>query len=270
MSEKALSPREICEAFLNEEIRSNEEKEILPSEVKVARRLLTRGAEMTEVYEEVMAHLSDDGVGWKVFLGCLLSTGAFWSSEKIANYRAGRARLIETNQAIAQQALALSELLEHREDLHNYSAFGSETLYDIVTLIDRASAQNGRYESYVKTPLAELSARYDMKYWPTLAECLRVLGEDANNAEVRATDPMTEAATRSPRASKADTIRALRESIDENRGSWWGSIPKNFRLPDNAMAQIANVLLELAPEDMIDANYIKSLRHRDKTYSGSN
>lgn len=215
-----------------------------------------------------MAQLSDDGVSWKVFLGCLLNTGAFWSPEKIANYRADRARLIEINRDLALQAQALSELLEQRDDLHNHSAFGSETLYDVVTLIDRASARNGRYESYVKTPLAELSARYDMKYWPSLAECLRVLGEDAGDAEVRATDPMTEAATRSTRSSKADTIRALRESIDESRGNWWGAIPRKFRLSDSAMAQMANVLLDLEPDEMIDSNYIKSLRHRDKKVSG--
>lgn len=263
MSAKTTCPREMCEAFLNEQIRSNQENNILPSENRVAHRLIARGAEMTEVYEEVMASLPDDGVSWKVFLGCLLNAGAFWSPEAIAELRADRASLTSINRSIAQQAQALSELLEHRDYLHNHSAFGSETLYDVVTLIDRSSSQNGRYASYVKESLAELSARYDMKYWPSLAECLRVLAEDASKAEVRATDPMTEAATRSPRTSKADSIRALRELIHENRGNWWGAIPRKFRLSDHAMAQAANVLLDLPSSEIVDANYIKGLRHRD-------
>lgn len=269
MSAKTPCPRDICEAFLNEQIRSNQESDILPSENRIARRLIARGAEMAEVYEEIISSLPDDGVSWKIFLGCLLNAGAFWSPEKIAEHRADRVSLTEINRSIAQQAQALSELLDRRDHLHNYSAFGSGTLYDIVTLIDQASSQNSRYDYSVKGPLAELSARYDMKYWPTLAECVRVLGEDASKAEVIATDPMTEAATRSLRSSKADTIRALRESIDENRGNWWGAIPQKFQLSDNAMAQAANVLLDLPPSEMIDANYIKGLRHRDMRRSAS-
>lgn len=57
MTEKTPRSREACEAFLTEEIRSNQEKDILPSESRVAGRLLIRGAEMAEVYEEVMVRI---------------------------------------------------------------------------------------------------------------------------------------------------------------------------------------------------------------------
>ena len=52
-----------------------------------------------------------------------------------------------------------------------------------------------------------------------LADCVRVIGDDAENASITTSDPLTEAATKSTRPSKADFIRALRESIEEDRGA---------------------------------------------------
>lgn len=256
--------RQVCEDYLREQIHTNNEQGILPSENRVAERLLARGDGLADVYEEVYAHLYRDRISWKIFLSCLLSTGAFWSPEKIAKYRADRDALIELNRNIAKHAHTLADLLARRDDLHNRSAFGSDTHYDITAVIDQACAHNGRYEYYLKEPLAQLSARFDMKYWPLLADCVRVIGDDAENAGITASDPLTEAATKSTRASKADFIRALRESIDENRGDWLGAIPKMFGPSNDAMATLVNVLLDLPPEEMVDATYVKNLRHRDK------
>jgi hypothetical protein len=263
------APRDLCEKYLREEVQANLTQGLLPSENRVAERLLNRGDELVSVYEEVIAVLYRDGIGWKVFLGCLLSTGAFWSPEKIAESRTDRTTLIELNRDIAKQAQMLAEMLAKRDHLHNRSAFSSGTLYDIVTTIDQASASNGRYTSYLKKPLSQLNAQFDTKYWPSLAECVQALSDDAESSKVHASDPLTEAATKSSRPSKADFIRALRESIDENRGDWRGSIPKSFRLSDDAMAALANVLLDLPAEEVVDATYVKNLRHRDKGQSAT-
>lgn len=258
------SARQVCEDYLREQIHTNSEQGILPSENSVAKRLLARGDELVEVYDEVYAHLYRDGISWKIFLDRLLSTGAFWSPEKIAEYRADRDVLVDLNREIAKHANALADLLTQRDDQHNHSAFSGSTHYDIVAVIDQACAHNGRYEYYVKEPLAQLSARFDMKYWPSLADCVRVISDDAKNASITASDPLTEAATKSTRPSKADFIRALRESIDENRGNWLGAIPRKFGPSNEAMATLVNVLLDLRTDEMVDGTYLKNLRHRDK------
>ena len=232
--------RQVCEEYLREQIHTNNEQGILPSENLVAERLLARGDELAAVYEVVYAHLYRDGISWKIFLGCLLSTGAFWSLEKIAGHRADRGALFELNRDIAKHAHTLADLLARRDDLHNRSAFGSDTHYDITAVIDQACAQNGRYEYYLKEPLAQLSARFDMKYWPMLADCVRVIGDDAETASITASDPLTEAATQSTRPSKADFIRALRESLDEKRGNWLGAIPKTFGVSNDVMAALVD------------------------------
>lgn len=263
---KAISAaRKVCDDYLREEIRAKCEQNILPSENRVAERLLAHGDQMAHVYDEIYPKLSGDGIAWKHFLGCLLSTGAFWSTEKIAALRAGRDNLVEVNRDIAKHALALADLLDHRDTLHNTSGFSSETLYAICDVIDHASTHNGFYQSWIKEQLNQLSTRFDLKYWPSLAECARVIGEDAEQATLTPTDPLTEAATKSTRASKADFLRALLSAIDENRGDWLGAFPVKFRPSDEAMATVVNVLLELPLEELISGTYVKNLRHRGKT-----
>lgn len=251
--------QQICEDYLREEVRTNNERGILSNENEVANRLLARGSELTDVYEAIYAELSKDGIAWKIFLGRLLTTAAYWSLDKLSEARASRNALAELNKSIARHAQALADLLEERDELHNHSSFSSGTHYDICEVIEEASADNLRFDSYLKEPLAHLKARFDMKYWPSLSSCVRVIGDDADSAQIIADDPLTAAATRSTRPSKADFVRALRESIDEIRGDWLGGIPKTFVLPNDATATLVNVLLDLSADELVDGTYVKNL-----------
>lgn len=261
---KPATAREYFEDHLREQIRYNIERDILPSENTVARRLLDRGGELIEVYEELHANLRRDHISRKTFLNCMLSASAFWSPERIAQDRADRVNLTIVNRAIAERAHELADLLAQRDDLHNHSGFSSSTQYDIAEVIHQACEKNGRYEHYVKEPMTQLSARYDMKYWPMLYEVIRVIATDAEQAEIMASDPLTESATRSKRPSMADFTRALRAAIDENRGTWLGAIPNDFTLSDQGMATLINVLLDLSAEKMVDTVHVKNSRSKHR------
>lgn len=254
--------REICEDYLREQIRYNREHEILPSESAVAERLLAHGQEVISFYEEIYPALSHDGIAWKHMIGRALSAGAFWSTDRIAAQRAGRKKLEELNAQIAHQAEALADLLERRTALHNTSGFGDETLYAIYDVIEEASKSNGHFQSYLKEPLRNLSGQYDLKYWPSLADCNRVISRDAGRARVSADNSVTGAATHSSRPSKADVLRALLALIVENTGDSYGAIPRSFELSNGAIADLINALLELPPEEILTEGYVKTERHR--------
>jgi len=256
--------RGFFEDHLREQIRYNIEHDILPSENAVARRLLDRGSELADVYDEIHAKLGRDATAMKVFTNCMLSVGAFWSPAQIAQYRSDRNSLTALNRMIAERAHELADLLVQRDSLHNHSGFSSGTHYDIVEVIDQACAGNGRYTSYVKEPLAQLGARFDMKYWPMLNEVVRVLAVDADNAKITASDLLTESATQSKRPSTADFTRALHAAIDENRGTWSGAIPEDLTLSDQSMANLINILIELPVEKMVDPAHVKNSRSKHK------
>lgn len=254
--------RDTCEDILRENIRYNTEHEISPSENAVAERLLSRGDELADVYDELHEKLLRRPHALWQFMGMLLSAQAIWSPERIAEARSARDALKEINGKIEQHARALAELLKRRTQLHNTSGFSSDTLYHICDVIDAAGQGNGHYRSFLREPLQRLQGQFDLKYWPELSACLLVVAEDAADADVEATDPLTEAATTSSRPSTSDSVRMFLAYIEDCRGDYDGGLPRDFRVSDKSMATMMNVLLELPPERLLAAEYIKNLRQK--------
>jgi hypothetical protein len=245
-------------------IAYNIEHGILPTENAVADRLLTRHVELTDVYVELHKKLGARPRALEAFLDLVLSTAVFWNPECNAKAREGRDRLQAVNEEIAEKAAALAELLDERHNLHNLSGFHSSTHYHPLNLIDEASAENHLYQAYVQKPLAALRGQYDLKYWPSISACLRVLSCDAENSKVQACDPLTEAATRATRTSLADFFKALFAAIDENSANDCDFLPRDFHLTDASFASLVNCALGLGPNEIVDAAYVKRLRQRER------
>lgn len=142
---KANTATHICEKVLNEEKLYNVENNILPSENAIADRLLTRGVELREVYEELHDKLHHHPFALNTFLGLVLSTAAFWSLDEISKARSARDDLNKVNQQIAKKAEELAELLGQRSELHNYSDFISNTHYHICHVIEAAAQEKTTY-----------------------------------------------------------------------------------------------------------------------------
>ncbi|WP_386338320.1 hypothetical protein O4D10_14805 [Xanthomonas citri pv. citri] len=130
-------------------------------------------------------------------------------------------------------------------------------------VIDRASERNGHYQSYLKERLENL-CQFDLKYWPSLSEMVRVIGNDAESANVQSHDSRSAAMSQTSRPSEADFVRAIEEGIAENQHAGQGGLPASFRLSDESIAALVNVLLNLPPESAKDAKYVKNIRERDR------
>lgn len=255
-------PTQICEDILRADKASNIEKAILPSENRIIDRLLDRRLELVEAYAEIHEKLHARPYGIQTMLGIVTNVAAFWNPERVADARDARNRLEEVNREIAELAMDLAGLLEERSEIGNTSGFASETHYHIVDVIDAASSENYHYRWHLKEELKPLSSRYDLKYWPSLAEIVRVIGQDADFAGTAATDPLTKAATTGSRGSRADFFKALFELIKENDTASHRHIPRGFKLSDSTLASLANCALDLGPNDVVDAAYVKRLRQR--------
>lgn len=227
MEEAENIVRRVCEDYLQEQIRYDREHSILPSQIAVAERMLANGSALERFYREIYPALNHDGITWKHALQCALHVGTFWTPEDIAGRRAGRKELEQLSEDISRHAAALADLLDRRTELYEHSGFGGETHYAIYEVIDATAVRNGHYQGWVREPLLALR-RFDLKYWPTLSECIRAIGHDAYQAEIAADTSLTEAATHSSRPSKADSVRALLASIEDHRGDWVGGIPSSF------------------------------------------
>lgn len=263
-SSQPLNPQEICENFLLEEKRYNNERSILPSENAIADRLLARGNELQDAYEELHYKLHARPQALQTLLGLVLSTAAFWNPMRIQDTRAARSDLANVNQQIARKAAELATLLEQRSILHDTSGFSSDTHYHVCNVIEAASRHNYLFKSYVQEKLASLRSQFDLKYWPSLDEFLQELSHDSEKAILEATDPLTAAATSATRSSKADFFKALFAAIEENTVENHGLLPGGFKLTDRTVASLANCALDLGPDELIDDAYIKRFRQRER------
>lgn len=261
---QSKNSKQICENILIEGKHYNIEHSILPSENAVADRLLARGIELTAAYDELHGKLYAHPHALQTFLGLVLSTGASWSPDKIAAARTARGDLAKINQQIARRAAELTGLLQQRSDLHNTSGFSTDTHYHVCDVIEAAAKSNYLFMSYVQERLNDLHGQFDLKYWPSLSDILQELASDAEDAVTEATDPLTAAATMASRLSRADFIKAVLAAIDENSGRNYGQLPKDFKATDNTLASLANCVLDLSAEDLVDGQYVKRLRQRER------
>lgn len=250
-----------CEAILIASRNYNIEKSIWPTDVITINYLLTQSAAMKNIYDELSVLSAQQRAQ---FLDQLVGTLTFWSPENAIEMRAARNRLIDVNKRIGVLAKGLADLLEERSAIENQHPFNSNTHCHIARVIKEAAHDNYHFRSFLAKPLQALVSQFDLKYWPHLPAVIKEIGDDADVAEIYATDPRTEAATSSNRSSKADFVRAVLSMIDELKDTPGLDFSPDFRLSDSTMADIVNTCLKLSTEEVVDGTYVKNLRHREK------
>jgi hypothetical protein len=259
---KTIDTTGACEEILREEWQYNKDNRIWPSQNRVIDRLLDRRVELGDAYAEIHQKLNAHPHAIEELFRALTYTGASWNPGKNVEARAARDRLAEINRDIADKAEALAELLEERSALENTSSFSAHNFYHIGDVIEAASVGNYLFEQYLRERLHTLRGRFDLKYWPSLGACCGAIAQDALMNDPEATNPITEAATRASRASKADFFKALFVAIDEYGAQGHGFIPTGFRLTDETIASLGNCILDLPADNGVDGAYVKRLRQR--------
>ncbi|MEG6138933.1 hypothetical protein [Enterobacter kobei] len=227
----------------------------------VFERFIGRHNEMQHVYRE----LGVTGVtGLKLWnlLEQFIFSGTFCTEENHTELRADYHELTVLNDAISDASTRLAGMLERRAKILNESGhFRCERMVGLPDLIDEAGRGNGHYQLHLRRELALLS-RYDLKYWPGIADILHVMGLEL--VDIAFTDECTEAIVNARRPSLTDYFRVLFDHISALKTGDWYDLPKNFRMSDNALATVCNVALNLPSEDVTDAAYVKRTHHRLK------
>ena len=239
-------------------------KRIWPNVCSIIDGMLKCRIELAEVYDEVHATLAQAPRALYMFWDVFLHAADGWNPQKNRAARQAREDLVGVNRRISELADQLAALLDRRDTIHNYTGFRSNTHYHILDILHEASEHNGLYESYVKEDVDRLQYQYDLKYWPPLSEVVQAIGTDAERAEVTATDPATAAATESRKSGCSDFVRALLARLDDNRVRECGFIPNDFALSDSGMASLVNCGLDLASDELVDADFIKRFRQRQR------
>lgn len=254
---------EACEAIIHSERSYRIERSIAVSEVKVFDRLLRRRLELGDAYEEVFSKLNDRHQALKVFFEQLASTAAFWNPQANTKARKDKGTLVEVNRLIEASASELAKLLAKRTQLCNDSGFSCGTHYHPIDVLHAAAQSNSEYRYSVQEPLEALTARFDLRYWPSLPEFAQAIAEDAAKADPQATHTWTEAGTGS-RAALVGTFNTWFVALEDSSRRRFGFLPNDFELTDRSAASLMSCALDLEPDDVVDSTYVKGLRQRQR------
>jgi hypothetical protein len=253
-----------CETLLRTMMEDLQAKCIWPNVRSIIDGMLKRRIELTDVYEEVYTSLAQAPRALYIFWDAFVHAADGWNPEKNRAARQAREELVGINSRISELADQMAALLCRRDDLHNHSGFSSDTHYHILDIVHEASEHNDLYESYVKDDMDRLQYQYDLKYWPALSEVVQAIGIDAERAEVTANDPATAVATESRKSGRSDFVKAFLARIDDNRVRECSFIPNSFALSDSSLASLVNCGLDLKVEELVDADFIKRFRQRQR------
>lgn len=227
----------------------------------VFERFIERHDEMLSVYHE-LATKGVTGIKLWNLLEQIIFSGTFSKKENHAELRADYEELAALNDSIGEASTRLAAMIERRSEILNQSGhFRSERMVRLSDLIDEAGSGNAYYEGFLRKELKPLK-RYDLKYWPGIADILHVMGLE--HVDIEFTDESTEAIINARSSSLTDYFRALFDHISDLKTGDWYTLPRDFKMTDNALATVCNVALNLAVDDVIDAAYVKRTRHRLK------
>lgn len=225
-------------------------------------RLLARGAELADAFDEVHEKLQAHLRGIEIFLRSAVEIAAYWTPEANTIARSARTQLVEVNQKIAVAAAGLAGLFRQRCELSEGSGFTGGTYHSIRDVIDAAGQGNDDYRVHLGKRFRQLRAAFKRKYWPTLEAIMIELSADAGRVDVQARDSVTAAAIEGQRPSKADYFRAWLTDIEEKGEG--GEFPPGFRLTDATMASLATCILDLPKTEIIDGSYVKGVRQKTR------
>ena len=121
-------------------------------------------------------------------------------------------------------------------------------------VLEEASESNPLFKTYLQDNLGALRYRFDLKYWPSLADCVEVIAVDAQRATVCAFDSLAQASTAGPHRGRVpDFFKALFEALGQRttkRGCFLpdGYLPSDDPWPAWAAARwICHSMSSLTP-----------------------
>lgn len=247
----------ICYQFLETERDDLIKNKIWPSKVKIINRMLDENLNLSFIYREIIDKTQHDYQRVSI-LNVIIDASFRCCPEATGNLRRKKKGLATLNRQISEASRTLASLLDARSELEDSSGVGCESYCCITEAISAASEHNYLYKSYVEKPLRLLSGRFDLKYWPSIADVARAISDNSDSLDIYVRDVSSAAAIDSPKHTTYDYFRGILNELGEAKKCVTFPIPRGFSFTDAALATIANCSMELDEE--VDEGYVKRFR----------
>lgn len=204
-------------------------------------------------------------VGKQLVLEQAIYAAKYQSNSDLKKLREAKDELSRLNSKIQDKAIELCELLDLREQLQFDFAI-SDGVPSLFESIERAAERYPEWNSVSSNEIrAFMSTRTQSRPKPSMNDLLACFAMGITDEVASPDDPLIFS-----QKSQAGRIRAVlfgtrslaRKSLDEH------GITSAFRLSDAAIAALVNVVYDLADDDLVNANAVKSRRQEANKKTG--
>lgn len=261
MSKKKNDPAALATIILQKKLSEWRDgaEPVWPSTWPIFERLIARQLELTPVWQELWAKDVNGIPLWNLTEQCIFASMSGEKGEH-SQLRTDYRELQALNTDIADGYNKLARLVERRDELLNRSGhLHVEHTFRLTDMIDAAGRENHLYLSYICPELRKLD-RYDLKYWPDVPALLRAAGEE--RPEVTFHDDASRAIALAKPSLRTDFLRDLFDRIHALKSISIYGLRRDFRLSDESLAILCNVLCDLQEKSEINGPYIKQARQR--------
>ncbi len=167
-----------------------------------------------------------------------------------SDVRKEQIEITETLEDIAESAGKLTRAIDRLERIHNAGGLvvADTDFYSILAAIEGAALTGwgdrylpSLYRDHVKEKIDDLAYQYDGKYWPSVAQVVKHIEQNALSAPIEI-DPDASAAMATRQRSLADIVRAILADLDLHQsGPGW---PTGLRLRDPEIAAFLRVTMD--------------------------
>lgn len=249
-----------CRAFIYRELDNYRKSGIWPSYWPVMTRILARADELKRPFDELVGAFGytdkqEDDRLW-------LTLEHFWFSTdyargEIVRIRQDAKELRALSDEIIDLATRLAEALARQEELYATSGFERAAYQTTLDLVALASVGNYLHEQYVADELQVLRRKYELKYWPTRIEMIEAVANFERGQPEPTHEYLPEQVMHGRASDIKDYVLAFDATFDGPN-----SLPNGFRLGNHALADVANVVLNLPPDQLTDGDAVGLIRRR--------
>ncbi|MEZ8307045.1 hypothetical protein BCT31_00865 [Vibrio lentus] len=251
-----------CESQLRRLQQNLVDNNIRPRDVELIDHLLSRRVELRGFYKELSAQLDTQQIFF--VLESVIDVAINWNPVEMKQARRDKKELETVNEQIAELSEQLAALLDKRSELKTNTDFTCDSIVRLTDLIQIAANGNSLFSSYLKDDITRMGNQFEYyRYWPSIADTVRTIGNDAEDLNVYSRFTLTEVATESKRSSNRDFLRALLVAFEEDQSDPAKNISSSFGLTDAAIAAVATCALRL-DDDVVTEDNVKTMRHSRK------
>lgn len=260
------NPTDFCVFLLTRDLANLKSAEISTKYWPVIERILDRANELERPFKEIVEkygyedhaiHKTENSQIINLILQQLYFCSDYVTDAKIEAKEKAR-ELGALNKEISKLATLLAGKLKRQGQLYCTSGITQQEHQFFDELIKSAGQKNPLYQSFVSEHFERLTAEFDQRYWPTRIDVLDAIVEFETKPINMSHDQFPDEVLNGRKANFKDFILSFDAAFTKTN-----CLPSTFRFSNEAMADIANVILE-ATESPLTGEIVRLNRNRYK------